>query len=473
MRLLSTVLFTASILFLAIMVQASNHFDFRAFYCAGRVARLGSDPYRNQPLYTCEQTRTETNKAWLTNGPLPAPFPPYVITVIFEPLSLMTYRVSVALWMIALFAALGVSIMLLAQIGGCRPSLPAAALTFSAGIASLYVGEVVPFFFLSLCCSIYALRRSWWNGAALCACGTLIEPHLGIPVCLALALFQPSCRLSIAAGVSVLSAVSLSAFGFRRSLEFVYPVLHYHALSEIGSDKQFAFSTVLHWLGIADGAALALGMSSYVVAALLGILIATELKRRYAEPAFLVATPAAFALLGGVFLHATQMIAALPLALLLLRVLPRAKIVIACAMGLLAIPWVWQVNWILSVVAVFVALAVPWEACRSRAWTIAAAPALCCAIYFWISGAPPIIRATPRVPVTIDAAYAERGWADQVARYDTTGSVDAWARRAPTWAGLISVLGVAFAAGAARRRPADRALTLPTRLATVLSRPDA
>ena len=28
--------------------------DFRAFYCAGRVAAQGSDPYHTEPLRTCE-----------------------------------------------------------------------------------------------------------------------------------------------------------------------------------------------------------------------------------------------------------------------------------------------------------------------------------------------------------------------------------------------------------------------------------
>lgn len=452
MRWLSIAVLTASVLFIAAAAMGSQHYDFRAFYCAGRVARLGSDPYRTQPLYTCEKTLTETDTAWLTNGPLPAPFPPYVIATVFEPVSLLAYRVAASLWTVALFASLGLSIVLLAKVARCHPSLPAAALCLSAGIASVSFGEIVPLFFVCLCGSMYAAQRKQWHIAGILASCTLIEPHLGLPVCAALALFQPRCRLTIACGLAALAAVSLSAFGWTRTLEYLHPVLHYHALSEIGSDRQFAFSTVLHWLGVGDSAALALGMGSYIVAVLGGIVVARGLDRRFGDAAFLVAIPASFALLGGVFLHVTQMIAALPLALLLLRALPEAKVAVAASLTLLAVPWVWQINPLVTIAAVFVAFAIAWEACGMKAFLIAAAPALACVALFMAAGTPGIkAAAVPSVRSTIDPAFSERGWADQNARYLSTGSADAWARRAPTWAGLLLVLGACVGGRAARR----------------------
>lgn len=462
-RWVSVAVLGASLAFIAVTAMASQHYDFRAFYCAGRVARSGSDPYRTQPLYGCEQRETETRKTWLTNGPLPAPFPPYVIATVFEPISLSTYPLAASFWTVALFWSLVVSIVVLAKLARCHPSLPAAALCLSAGISSVSFGEIVPLFFVCLCGSVYAAQRHQWHVAGILASCTLVEPHLGLPVCAALALFQPRCRLTIACGVAGLAAVSLSAFGWTQTIEYLRPVLHYHALSEIGSDRQFAFSTILHWLGIADGAALALGMASYVGAVVGGIIVARRLERRFGDHAFLVATPAAFALLGGVFLHVTQMIAALPLALLLLGALPKAKVPIAASLALLGVPWVWQVNPIVTVAALFVALAIAWEACRTKAFLVAAGPALACALLFTATGAPVIkAAAVAGVHSAIDPAFSERGWAEQNARYLSTGSADSWARRAPTWAALLFVLGACVAGCGARReiRLPGRSLSL-------------
>lgn len=452
MRWLNLAVLTASLVFIGVTAMASQPYDFRAFYCAGRVSRLGADPYRTQPLYACEQKRTETNKTWLTNGPLPAPFPPYVIATVFEPISRAAYPFAASIWMLALLASLGVSVVLLAKVGRCDPSMPAAALCLSAGIASVSFGEIVPLFFVCLCGTVYAALHKQWRFVGIVALGTLIEPHIGLPVCAALALFQPRCRLPLAAGVATLGAISLSTLGWDTSLEYLYPVLHFHALSEIGSDRQFALSTVLHWLGVADNAALAIGLMSYVVAVLGGIVTGRDLERRFGEPAFLVAAPAAFALLGGVFLHVTQMIAALPLALLLLRELPRAKTPLAAAMALLAVPWIWELNTLDTVASVLVTLAIAWEATHARTFLIAAAPALAFIALFFVTGTPGITAAPlAGVHTAIDPAFSERGWAEQIARYVSTGSADAWARRAPTWAGLLFIVAASVASRTARR----------------------
>lgn len=474
MRWLSTILLAASVLFLAVTALASEHYDFRAFYCAGWVARSGGDPYRTEPLAGCERTLTYTNKAWLTNGPLPAPFPPYVIAAAFEPVSLLPYRLAARLWTVLLFAALVVSIFLLAKAASCRPALPAAALCLSAGIASLSFGEIVPLYLALLCSVIVAAQRRMWIVASLCACATLIEPHLGLPVCAALVVFQRRCRLPIASGVAFLALLSAGAFGLQRVAEYVHPVLHYHALSEIGSDRQFALSTVLHWLGMTDASAMAAGMGSYALAVVAGIVVSGVLARRFEDPGFLAAVPAAFALFGGVFMHVTQMVAALPVALLLLHHRKHARVLLAGALALLSIPWVWQLNPLVTVIAFCIALAVPWEACRTKAFAIAAVPAVICVLLFAYSQPPPERRAfAGPAHTSIDPAYAERSWAEQNARYLSSGSADAWARRAATWAGLLLILGSCIAASGKRRSYPSTISMMPPVLAGATGAGDA
>jgi hypothetical protein len=68
------------------------------------------------------------------------------------------------------------------------------------------------------------------------------------------------------------------------------------------------------------------------------IALARRLRARYDDAAFVVLTPPACAVVGGVFVHDHQMALALPVAFLLLRYAQRQTLV-AIAIVALAIPW--------------------------------------------------------------------------------------------------------------------------------------
>lgn len=70
----------------------------------------------------------------------------------------------------------------------------------------------------------------------------------------------------------------------------------------------------------------------------LGIIVARRLARSCDDPAYVTLVPAAFALLGGAYVHIHQIAAAVPLALTLYARV-RTKALLAAAIVALAVPW--------------------------------------------------------------------------------------------------------------------------------------
>lgn len=440
-----------ALLFLVLLGSVAKNYDFRAFYCAGAAARQHADPYKLQPLYSCEQQQTYNDPLWRTKEAVPAPFPGYVIAAVFEPLSMMPYRAAARLWTLLLIAAVIASAVLLRAVTGLSLPLTGAAVAAGAGIASILFGEIVPLFLLLLCLTMLFAQQGRWRAAAFCAAGTLLEPHLGLPVCLALAIWAPKTRLALGLCAAGLSALWIAALGSSSIFEYLARVLPYQALSDITSDRQLSLSAVLHAAGMGDAWALRLGSWSYAVAAALGVAAAGLMARRYRDAAYLAAVPAAAALAGGVYLHASQMLAALPLALLLVARMPRRRKVLTLVLLLLAVPWMWIVDPAPAMMAVVAAMAIAWEGSRyDLRFTAAssAAVALFLAVLFVAAPAHAREAAPVHAAAAIDPQYPQASWAAQTVRHLSTGTPITWWRRVPTWGALIVMLA---ACGAASR----------------------
>ncbi|HEY6450482.1 MAG TPA: hypothetical protein VIX60_07375, partial [Candidatus Cybelea sp.] len=71
--------------------------DFRAFYCAARVVSHAGDPYRTEPLRSCE-TSIGSQRFFEKNPgvTIPAPLPAYAIATLV-PLSLLPFGVAATL----------------------------------------------------------------------------------------------------------------------------------------------------------------------------------------------------------------------------------------------------------------------------------------------------------------------------------------------------------------------------------------
>jgi hypothetical protein len=418
--------------------------DFRAFYCGARVASHGADPYHTEPLRSCEISLGKT--AFFQQNPgvvIPAPLPGYVLAALV-PLSLLPFAAAAALWAAILLLAWIACIATLMRFAGVPWEVALAVFALSLGALSLPFGEVVPIAlaFIGMC-AYFAWRGSWY-AAALCAAGTMVEPHLGLPVCVALAIWEPRTRVPLALSACALGAASLAFLGSAVNLEYLRSVLPAHALSEIARDTQYSLTAVLYSLGAAQSAALRAGAVCYLAMLALGALFGGLLARRTKNGAFLVCVPPAFAVLGGAFIHATQIAVALPAALLLIACAKKEDRTLALvALLILAVPWSWVVSPAFLIAPLFPIAYLAWQFWGGNARAILVAAFAAAALSTLLIALP---RPTPhggahRVAPVIDARLAESSWSTFTQRSSTNGAA-AWIVRAPTWAGLLLLLSL-------------------------------
>jgi hypothetical protein len=245
---------------------------------------------------------------------LPAPLPPYDLLG-FAVLSRVPYEAATCLWFALLLAALGVTIETLHRITSLRRSLLLLVFAPIDGFDALFLGEIAPLAVASLALAMLALHRGRPRLAAVALLGSLCEPHVGIAPLLALVVCVPRSRLTIALGSASLALVSVVTVGIGIAIEYVRDVLPAHAISEIASTRQLSLTALVHALGFSDDTALTFGALSYLAMLAIGVAAAQQLAARDRFDPSIVAAPAALVLLGGVFIHAIQMPAALPAAL--------------------------------------------------------------------------------------------------------------------------------------------------------------
>jgi hypothetical protein len=405
--------------------------DFRAFYCAGQALRTGGDPYRLEPTKSC-QVATLTENGLSGNGrTLPAPFPPYGLSF-FALISLLPIRAATQAWLAASVLALCCSALLVGRLSSLNITAVTLALLGSVGFASLVIGQVVPIVFCAAVFAAVRARHGDGRGAALGAAVAALEPHMALPLWLGLFAGVPAARRSLLVAAAALVAISLLA-GPALSLEYFRQVLPLHARSELYNfSAQYSAAALAAVAGIAPNIDAAIGLGSYAIMLVLGIVVGMRLARRHDDPAFAAVTPMAAALLGGEFLHITQIALALPFALILYARLPRRSLVSA------------------GVLVAIVALAVPWE-------TIAELPIV------W--DRHPMSHAVGRRPVLQPAAPADSvevsygQYIDAFAeRIDPRSIPEQLAWKLPTWLGLGFVLCVGLSASGALTGVSRKAL---------------
>lgn len=435
--------------------------DFRAFYCAGAALRHHQNPYHTASLRTCELNDTDDQyRARLPGTTLPAPQPLYDI-VLFSLFSLMPFAVAKTVWGAVLGAAIFLSAISLAELAGLSAPLVLAVLSTALIGNTLALGQIVPIYFAAACGAAVLMKagRPAWAGAA--AAVSLIEPHLGLPICLSLALWSPASRLTLGAGAALLATAAFFAGGIGTNVEYFHTVLPLHALSELGSDGQLSLSVILYALHVADAQAVEIGSLSYVVASGAGVWLGRALMTRLRNRAYFVAVPAAASILGGSFLHGTDVIAAIPLALMVAAI-PRYRILGTVTAVLLATPWSAQSNahemvaWFALAAATATYVLVALGRVQPLWSAMCGVLIFCtlCEVNFWYERVQLAYVREPRtLAVRIDETYPQAGWERVNQGTYWTESTPAWEMRAPTWAGLL-LLG--FAAMALTARPARR-----------------
>lgn len=313
--------------------------DFLAFDCAARVGATHADPYLAEPLRLCErEALAESGVKIVPNLVVPAPLPPYALAI-FAVLAPLRFRDASALWFALSLLAIGATIVLVRKLTNVPLAIVVAVLLSADALASVPIGQMVPLVLCSLCAAALALRAERPRLAALLTLPLMLEPHVGLPVALALFAWEPGARRTLLAGALVLGLLSL-ADGFGRNVEYLRVVLPEQARGEgLEFGGQYSLSALLAAAGVAPSLALGLGAASYLLMAGCGIALAGRVAAKLDDRAVVLLLPAAFAVVGGTYVHIHQMAFTLPLLLLLVARRPRLRALTIAALIALAIPW--------------------------------------------------------------------------------------------------------------------------------------
>lgn len=282
--------------------------DFSAFYCASRALSDGANPYRYEPLHTCEHRV----RAWPRPADVvAAPLPPYALALL-GPLARLPYRQASFLWFAMLVGGTATIIWAILELTRLPLLVVGGSIAIAVLLQSLPTGALAPLPLALLCSAAVLLTRERWNAAALLLGMACIEPHVAVPALIATFVLCKHMRSRVAIAGAVLAVLSLAVGGLAMNAQYFGSVLPEHARFELGSVVQFGLSSMLHNLGVPDRAALAFGSLQYALFVVLGIVLAGKLQKDLR--ALVVLVPIAFAVTGGVYIHLTQVAAVLPLA---------------------------------------------------------------------------------------------------------------------------------------------------------------
>lgn len=422
--------------------------DFRAFYCAARVTSSGSNPYRVEPLRSCETSLGMT--LFFKRNPgvaVPAPLPGYSLAAL-EPLAALPFPVAAALWALLLALSCVACAFTVSQFARIAWETALAIFSIALVALSLPFGEVVPIALGCIALSGYFAWRERPRAAALAAAGAMIEPHLGLPVCIALAVWLPATRATLACAFGALGALALLAIGPATNLEYFTSVLPAHALSEATRDTQYSLTAVLAAFGLPLSVAVRGGTLWYAAMLAAGAFVAGRLAQRTHNPAFLACVPPAFAVFGGTFIHVTQIAAALPAAALLVAYSTRTVRTLAIvALLALAVPWDWVVSPALIVAPLVPVAYLAWRYTTETKLALVAglsAATLLLGLIELVVVAPHAVAHT--IAPVIDPRLAEASWS-HFTQQGSTNVLAGWMLRLPTWAGLGLLLALLVRVG--------------------------
>jgi hypothetical protein len=279
--------------------------DFKTFYCAGATANAGQNPYLAAPFERCGAPEQAPLPSFVSTDVHPAPLPGYDIAL-FRLFALLPYQVAALLWLIASLAALSLAVILVADLSGVAPLAVFAAFAMPLYYINGEWGQLTPIVVGLLAIAACALRREAF-GIAGCACvATLLEPHLGVPVCAAVFLWAPRTRIAIAVGVALLAIISAATLGLSENIVFLRTVLPLQVAAEAPSTMQYSLTWVAYVLGVSEQLAIRIGSTSYVLMAVLAIWLARAACRVSKSLELLPVIPAALVVFGGTYMHIFQ-----------------------------------------------------------------------------------------------------------------------------------------------------------------------
>lgn len=364
----------------------------------------------------------------------------------------MPPQAAALLWLLILAAAVAVAVRSLDALG-VPAAASVAALAFPIAAVSIPFGEIVAVALAACCACAEALRRRAFGEAVAWAAVMMIEPHVGVPVLLALLGFERT-RWQAAFTIVTLAALHAAVVP-AEAMTYFTAVLPQHALAEIGRTSQYSLAWVLDGFGVPGAYALGIGAASYAIVLGAGISAAAVLALRLRRIEMLALVPPAFALFGGTFMHLAQTVIALPAALVFLAVENRrVRRLASVAVVLLAIPWnvLASTAWMVPFAALAAVAIAAWtlRATVRRALSLAIA---CTLVAAALAAGRPFFAVPSKAPIpALNPAFAEASWGAWIAVHDRFTGPAIWLAKAPTWIGLALVAACAVLLAASEER---------------------
>ena len=421
--------------------------DFAAFYCAGEAVGHGADPYRVVPLAACEH-RVATGPFFRQLAVMPAPLPPYVLAA-FRVVAMVPFGLAQHLLDAMSLGAFALTVFLLHRL----TRVPVMVVLFATAPFAwvvLMLGQPLLVLACALTSCAVLVRQDRDRLAALAASFLMVEPHIGVCVCLSLFLWRKKTRLVLAATGAACAALAVATLSWPVVREYFTDVLPLHARSEVYGPGQFSLTAVLAALGVPATSAVHAGAVQYVLVGLCGVFVARAVAARLENPAAAVVVPPLFAVLGGTFIHATDFILVLPAALLIAANTPRTVWATAAIVGLTAH---WKAVGGLPGPLLSIAAATAVVYWRHRllwpVFAVGAAFAIAVALCTQISG-----TSFPALGPLLPGDFAEMAWERFMLAHAAT-----WADfliRLPMWGALIALCALAVELAAGEQRSAVR-----------------
>lgn len=410
--------------------------DFRAFYCAGELAREGTFDYSLDRIAPCESR--EVPGGYFAATPslvVPAPLPGYAIAP-FAASSLLDYAPATVVWWLVLLAATVLAAWVVALLGWARFDVALVAFAFPAAIVSMPLGELPPIALAGIAlCALGMQRDAVWlriSGFVLAA----TQPQMAVALAIAMVSARPKTWREVAAVALILGVASVATIGLAQNVAYVRDFLPAHVASEILRVQQYTVSWVFAELGAPLGVAAWIGRVVYVIALACAAVVSRRVARA-GEFAGAIAVAIAIALLGGPFVHLDHLLCALPAALWLAS---RKSVSGIVAAVLLALPVtsIFANPFLVFAVAIFTFWIASSYGISRRRSAYAALGAMAIAVALAVLSV--------RFGFAFRSAAHDSGnaWATYVATHNVVGGVLVWIVKAPLWIALIVLVAAAW-----------------------------
>jgi hypothetical protein len=428
--------------------------DFTAFWCAGKAILAHQNPYLDASLHACDLSVGEP--AGLTT---PVPYPPYVMAL-FAALALIPVGTSVWVWYAVLIVATGFTAMALTRLTGLHLAFTTSATTALLLLPSLWLGQVALIAVCSLAWALVLIRDDRPFSATGGLAGAAILPSFAVAPWVAAFVCVKSVRVPLAIVGLLLVAAGFFVTSPGAGWSYLTGVLPSHAGAESTGIFQVGLSVIVRALGASEGSVQFIADALFVAFVAFGVIAGIRLRERYGGDHWIVASAAAFGVVGGPFVHPLDLGFILPFALMLYASRPTG--LSALAIVLLVTPWQHMIDLQNTQTGVALAFLIMLVDSLTRGRFLATALIIASIGGYCLTVRPPQLgnrllaaeNTLSTLPAPPPTALAEFRWREfnQLLGPDPSR----WYERAPVYAGFVLLALATVRYGCARVRHSPR-----------------